>query len=207
MSVKSGVAAIANEVIGDVQKEAEAIIASAENEAKETLRIAKEQAGKTYHAILVEADQKAEAEKRKIDSVTEVELRNRLLQTKEELVDEAFQKALVKIKEFVETDDYQIYLLKLVEQIAKQMDQDVLIVEVNAKDKTILTAEALKKVAKKAKVDFKLSEANPNYIGGCKVQTGDGKIVYDGTLDNRLQELKPQLRGQIAKSLFGEKSQ
>ena len=39
MSVKSGVTAIANEVIGDVQKEAEAIIASAENEAKETLRV------------------------------------------------------------------------------------------------------------------------------------------------------------------------
>ena len=73
---------------------------AAENEAKETLRVAKEQADKTYHAILAEANQKAEGEKRKIASVTEVELRNRLLQTKEDLVDEAFEKALVKLKEF-----------------------------------------------------------------------------------------------------------
>ena len=94
MSAKSGVVAIADEVIGDVQKEAEAIIVAAENEAKETLRVAKEQADKTYHAILSEANQKAEGEKRKIASVTEVELRNRLLQTKEDLVDEAFEKAL-----------------------------------------------------------------------------------------------------------------
>jgi vacuolar-type H+-ATPase subunit E/Vma4 len=207
VSVKSGVTAIANEVIGDVQKEAEAIITSAENEAKETLRAAKEQADKTYHQILVEADHKAEAEKRKIASVTEVELRNRLLQTKEELVDEAFVKVTAKLKEFAQTADYASYLLGLVEHIAEQMEQKVLVVEVNKKDRAILTDDALKKAAKKAKVEFKLSDATPDFIGGCKVSSEDGKIVYDGTLDNRLSVLKPELRAQIAKSLFGEKSQ
>jgi V/A-type H+/Na+-transporting ATPase subunit E len=207
LSTKSGVVAIADEVIGDVQKEAEAIIMAAENEAKETLRVAKEQADKTYHAILAEANQNAEGEKRKIASVTEVELRNRLLQTKENLVDEAFEKALAKLKDFVETDEYHAYLIKLVEELAKKMDQNVLVVEVNAKDKELLTSELLKKVSKKLKIELTLSEQTANYIGGCKVQTQDGKIVYDGTLDNRLQELKPELRAQIAKSLFGETSQ
>jgi V/A-type H+-transporting ATPase subunit E len=127
-----------------------------------------------------------------------------LLQTKEELVDEAFEKALVKLKSFVETDEYQTYLVKLVEDIAKKMEQSALIVEVNAKDKELLAADMLKKTSKKLKVELKISEQTPNYLGGCKVQTQDGKIVYDGTLDNRLQELKPELRAQIAKSLFGE---
>jgi len=204
LSAKSGVVAIADEVIGDVQKEAEAIILAAQNEAKETLRVAKEQADETYHAILNEANLRAEGEKRKIASVTEVELRNRLLQTKEDLVDEAFEKALVKLKSFVETDEYHIYLAELIEEIAKKMEQNFLVVEVNAKDKEYLTAELLKKVSKKLKVELTLSEQTPNYIGGCKVQTQDGKIVYDGTLDNRLQELKPELRAQIAKSLFGD---
>ena len=44
MSIKDGLSAIANEVLGDVQKEAEAIIVSAENQAKETLKVGKEQA-------------------------------------------------------------------------------------------------------------------------------------------------------------------
>ena len=47
-----------------------------------------------------------------------------------------------------------------------------------------------KKPLKKPKVEFKLSEQTPNFIGGCKVQTEDGKIVYDGTLDNRLSGVK-----------------
>lgn len=207
MSAKSGVAAIADEVIGDVQKEAEAIIASAQNEAKETLRVAKEQADQTYNQLLSEANQKSEAEKRKIASVTEVELRNRLLAAKESLVDEAFTKATVSLKTYVETDEYPAYLLKLLTAIARRMDKPVLVVEVNAKDKAILTDEALEKAGEKAKTTFKLSDQIPNILGGCRVQTEDGKIVYDGTLDNRLEELKPELRAQIARSLFGETSQ
>ena len=39
-------------------------------------------------------------------------MRNRLLQTKEDLVDAAFEKALAKLKNFVETDEYHDYLLK-----------------------------------------------------------------------------------------------
>jgi len=204
VSVKIGVAAIANEVISDVQKEAEAAIAAAENEAKETLRAAKEQADRVYREILVEANRKAETEKRKIASVTEVELRNRLLQVKEDLVDEAFQKAIVKLKEFTQTPDYPPYLLKLVEDIAGQMDQASLEVEVNAKDQA-LTTNALKKISQKTGVKLKLSQSTPSYIGGCKVQSEDGRIIYDGTLDNRLAVLKPELRAKIAKSLFGEK--
>ena len=206
MSVKSGVTAIANELIGDVQKEAEAIIAAAEREAKETLRLAKEKADGTYHAILSEANEKAEAEKRKIASTTEVELRNRLLQTKEELVDEAFEKATAKLKIYVETNEYETYLLKLIENIANKMEQKFLLIEVNERDKTYLTADFLKKISKKTKTELKFSEQTCNCIGGCKVQTEDGKIVYDCTLDNRIKELKPDLRAQIAKSLFGEKA-
>lgn len=207
MSAKSGVVAIADEVIGDVQKEAEAIIASAENEAKETLRVAKEKADQTYTALLSEANQKSESEKSKIASVTEVELRNQLLASKEALVDEAFSKATQALKAYVETDEYPPYLLKLLSSIAQRMEQPVLVVEVNAKDQAILTPDALNKAGKKAKTELRLSGQTLNVLGGCRVQTEDGKIVYDGTLDNRLQELKPELRAQIAKSLFGEISQ
>jgi V/A-type H+-transporting ATPase subunit E len=206
VSVKSGVAAIADEVIGDVLKEAEAIIASAENEAKEILREAKEKADQSYNALISEANQKSEAEKRKIASVTQVELRNQLLQAKESLVDEAFARATESLKIYAQTDVYPAYLIKILTTIAERMDQPVLLVEVNAKDKIILTSDILEIIGKKAKTELKLSDQTPSILGGCRVQTQDGKIVYDGTLDNRLEELKPELRAQIAKSLFGESS-
>jgi V/A-type H+-transporting ATPase subunit E len=202
MSIKEGLLAITNEVLGDVQKEAEAIILAAENEAKETLKAAKEQAEKNYQAMFHEAKVKADGDARKVASVTEVEMRNRLLQTKEDLVDAAFEKALTKLKAFVATEDYHDYVLKRILEVAKKIGHKSLIVQVNAKDKTWLTQQRLNRLAKKLLLELKLSEQSGDFIGGCKIQTMDGKITYDSTIDNRLQELKPALRVEVAKTLF-----
>jgi V/A-type H+/Na+-transporting ATPase subunit E len=204
MTIKNGLSAIAKDVLGDVQKEAETAILVAEGEAKATLKAAKEQADHNYRAKITQAKLKAEAEKRKIVSVTEVEMRNRLLQTKEDLVDAAFEKAFSKLENFVETDDYRDYLFKIIQSAAKRIGQEDLAIQVNAKDKDWLTPDVLKSLSKKLHCELKLSEKTGNYFGGCIIQTGDGKIILDVTLDNRLQELKPVLRVELAKILFGE---
>jgi V/A-type H+-transporting ATPase subunit E len=204
MDVKNGLVAIAGEVLGDVQKEAEALILAAEEEAKKTLQMAKEQADQDYLTLVSQAKVKAEAEQRRIASLTELEIRNRLLQTKEELVDVAFERALGMLKDFVETENYYDYLLKLIEEAAKRIVSKNLIIQVNAKDKTWLTQENLKGLSKKLHLDIKLTDQTQDCIGGCKIQTIDGKVTYDSTIDNRLQELKPTLRTQVAKILFGE---
>ena len=203
MSNKQGISAIANEVIGDVQKEAVALIIDAENLAKETLKEAKDQADQEYQSILNQTNLKIEAEKRKIASVTEVDMRNRLLQAKEVLVDSAFEKALIKLKAFVNTKDYRDYLLNSIENNARKIRQKNLVLQVNAKDKGWLTQNMLDTLNKKLKCEIELSNETENYLGGCKMQTVDSKIIYDGTLDNRLQEFKPLLRIEVAKILFG----
>ena len=202
MGIKDGLSAIANEVLGDVQKEAEAIILSAESQSKETLKAEKEQAMQNYLTLLNQATVKAEDERRKIASVTEVEIRNRLLQTKEVLVEDAFDKALIKLKDFVTTEEYHSYLLNLIKDVAKNIGQKSLVVLVNAKDKAWLTQDMLDRVSKKVHVELKLSEQTEDFIGGCKIQTLDGKITNDNTIDYRLKELKPTLRVEVAKILF-----
>lgn len=202
MSVKEGLAGIASEVLGDVQKEAEAIIIDAENQAKETLQTAKQQADQSYQGIINQAKAQAEAERKKIVSLTEVEIRNRLLQTKEELVDAAFDRAVEKLNAFVKTAQYQDYLLKLVEEAAKKIGVKNLVIYVNAKDRAWLGQGSLDSLSKKLRLEMKLSDQTEDFIGGCRIQTADGKILFDSTIDNRLQELKPNLRAQVAKILF-----
>jgi len=204
VSIKYGLSAITSEVLEDVQKEAEAIILAAENEAKKTLKAGKEQADQNYQTIINQAKTQAENERRKITSVTEVEMRNRLLQTKEELVNTALEKALIKLEGFVTTEKYHEYLLKLIEEVAERIDQKNLVVQVNSKDKAWLTRDILNLLSKKLHCELKLSEQTEDYIGGCKILTVDDKITYDSTIDNRLQELKPALRAEVAKILFGK---
>jgi V/A-type H+-transporting ATPase subunit E len=206
VSVKDGLKAIADQVVADVQKEAEAIISKAENEAKENIKVAKQQADKNYQSIMNQAATKAEAERRKIASITEVEMRNRLLQTKERLVDAAFDRALLKLKEFVVTDEYHSYLLQLIGEAAKRIDRKSLLIQVNANDKAWLTRDVLNQLSKNLNCRVKIIEQTEDYIGGFKAQTADGKIIYDSTIDNKLSELKPVLRVEVAKTMFKEET-
>ncbi len=204
MTVKDGISAISSEVLADVQKEAEAVLLAAENDAKEKLKQAREQAHQNRQNIITQATAKAEAEKRKIASVTEVDMRNRLLQVKEDLVYAAFDKADTEIKNFVKTEEYHSYLLKLIEDASERIGQKDLVVQVNAIDEGWLTQDVLKSLSKKVHCQLTLSAKTGDYLGGCVIQTSDNKIICDVTIDNRLQELKPVLRVAIAKILFGE---
>lgn len=206
MSVKTGLSAIADEVLTDVQKEAEALVQTAKNDAKEALKIAKQQADKNYQTMLNQATAKAEAEKRRIASVTEVEARNYLLQAKEELVDAAFEKALMNLKEFASSDAYHNYMLKLMREVVEGLNQKSLVIQVNAKDKAWLTEEELSRLSKKLNCELELLSRTGDFIGGFKAQTVDGKITFDSTIDNKFDELKPQLRVEIAKVMFKEES-
>jgi len=204
MSGKNGVSVIAKDVLGDVQAEAETSILAAEREAKAILKAAKEQADQTYKLIVTQAKTKIEAEKRKIASVTEVEMRNRLLQTKEDLVDAVFEKVLIELRNFVETEAYHDYLLKNIQSAAERIGQKKLVVQISTKDKEWLTPDVLKRLSKKLHCELRLLEQTDEYLGGSIIQTADGKIIFDITLDSRLQELKPVLRVEIAETLFGD---
>jgi V/A-type H+-transporting ATPase subunit E len=204
--VKEGLSAIASEVLEDALKEAEAIILESEREAKKILKTAKEETEKNYTAAINQATAKGEAEKLKIASLTAVEMRNRLLQTKETLVDQSFQKALDRLKDFVKTEEYNDYLLELMEKGAEKIGSKTLIVRVNAKDKAWLMQHNLSRLSKKLSCQLKLSDQVEDCIGGCKIQTIDGKVIYDNTIENRLQELKPALRVEVAKILFGKET-
>jgi V/A-type H+-transporting ATPase subunit E len=206
MDVKDGLVAIASEVLGDVQKEAEAIILAAEKEAKKALQSAKAQADQEYLMFVGQAKVKAELEKQRIASLTDLEIRNRLLQTKEELVEAAFERALVLLKEFVETDKYQTYLLKSISDAAIRIGTKKLVVLVNTKDKVWLTSGSLKDLSRKLKINLALYYQTTDFLGGCKIQTKDAKVTYDSTFENRLQELKPTLRAEVAKILFEEET-
>ena len=200
--IKDGLSAIAAEVLEDVRKEAEALILEALAESKETLSAAKKEADETYNSAMIQASAKAEVEKRKIESLTEVEIRNRLLKTKETIVDAAFERATSKLNDFAKTEEYHRYLLRFIQEAAKKVGSKKLIVHTNSADKDWLQQGNLKNLSKELHIDLQLADEPENCIGGCKIETLNGKISYDNTLENRLQKLKPELRIEVVKILF-----
>ncbi len=202
-NIKEGLSAIAREILSDVRKEAEDIIRDAETEAKETLRIAKEAADKTYVNIIAKNASAIEAEKRRLQSLTEVETRNNLLQVKEELMDAAFQLAKAKLSEFAKTERYRAYLTALIEEGVRKICSKDLTLVANSTDQAWLQrGNDLNALAKKLHVNLTLSQETTECIGGCIIQTADKKKTMDNTLDNRFEQLKPELRVKAAAILF-----
>jgi V/A-type H+-transporting ATPase subunit E len=207
MNVKDGLVAIATEVLGDVQKEAEALIFAAENEAKKNLKTLREQADHNYLSVVNRSQVDAEAERKRINSLTEVEVRNILLQTKEMIVDKAFKIATEKLEAFAETKEYYAFLTEQIKKGASKIGSEDLTIQVNCKDKQWLADGNLKDLSKKLGINLGLLDQTPSFVGGYKIQTIDGSITYDGTLDSRLAELKIALRSEIANLLFVEADQ
>ena len=200
--IKEGLEGIADEVLDDVQEEAVILILQAEKEGKDLLKAAKSDSYKQYTKIMAEAVLKVDSEKRKVNSVADVEVRNRLLKKKEDLVELVFKKASLKLLEVVNTDNYFEYLLRLIKEASLQIGSKSMIVEVNSKDKAWLEQGNLERLSNNLKLNLRLAEETSSSIGGCKVQSIDGKLVYDNTLENRIQQLKPNLRLEIVKVLF-----
>ena len=203
-NIKQGLSAIANEVLKDVGSEAETIIQQAESQAKDTLGKAKEDADQTYKTIVEEAAAKTLAETRSIDSQAEVEVRNMLLQTKEELVDEAFTKALGKLQDLTKTEAYHQRLLDLIQEAAEKMTAKNLFVQLNAADQAWLTQDKLNQLSERLQIDLKIMKKPENFLGGCKVQTPAGDVIYDNTFESRMEQFRPELRLKVAKAMFAE---
>ena len=200
--IKEGLEGIATEVLADVQKEAETIILKAEKEAKEILKLSKDDSEKIYAMLMDEAVAKAFSEKRKIASKADVDARNQMLQVKETLLQSTFEKAQLRLTEIVNEDTYNEILLRLIEDAAKKIGSKKLWIQVNSKDRTWLSKGNLDILSKRLRKDLMLSEEPISSIGGCRVQTIDGKLAFDNTFENRIQQLNPTLRFEVAKILF-----
>jgi V/A-type H+-transporting ATPase subunit E len=191
-------------VFDDVQKEAEALILKAHEEAKTSLQAAKREADRSYQNAVEAAKSRSEAEVKRIASVTDMEARNQLLAAKEELVNDAFKRAQEQIDAFVKTDRYHQYLLDSITQASERMGVKNLTVKVNAADRAWIAQNNQDQRATKQGGMFELSDETISCIGGYIIQTKDGSVSYDGTIDNRLSGLRPSLRTEAAKILFRE---
>lgn len=204
MSIEKGLVSIATEVLEDAEREAEKTVVEAEREAESVLRRAKEEAEKTREDLLSEAREEGERDKRKAETSTQGEIRRKLLKAKEQLVENAFGRAVTRLEELVDADEYHDYLQQLILESAENLDLERLVIYVNPKDREWLSDNELKKLSERIGVKLVLAEETKRCMGGCFVTSPDGRVSYDNTIENRLRRFREILRVKVAAILFGE---
>ncbi len=191
-------------VVGKVANDAKAeILSSLEDAYKDALELVEYEERETAvkaAEIPQSKDRQADTLKRRIIGGAELKARNRTLQLIEETVNRVFEESLKKLDNLSSIKGYDKSLKRLLEEGVDAIGGSEFLIYGNSQDKDRLK-KISREVEKSLKVKIKLSSKTLNSRGGVQVMNSDGTVIYDNTIEARLERLKPFLRKQISDML------
>jgi V/A-type H+-transporting ATPase subunit E len=192
-----------NKVLSEKESDLIAQIDSAYHESMNNLESSRDSIQTEYERIIDSARKQAENLKRQIVGSTRLNGRNKQLLLVEGAVNEVFEKARLAMRSVGRDENYKRLLNKLVDEGLSAIGNDNMIIECNKTD-----IELVKKlptfIDKQKKIKLTVSEKPIDVIGGVRVRSADLTLTYDGTLDSRIERLKPLIRKSIVQMLRGD---
>jgi V/A-type H+-transporting ATPase subunit E len=157
-----------------------------------------------YLRIVEGAKKLAENLRRQIVGSSRLSARNKELVIIETAVNDAFERAKVKMASSNKMQGYKALITKMLENKISEIASDEIIIECNNNDFE-LVKNVVANFHNNNKVRLRLSDKPINVIGGIRLRSADGSITYDNTLDSRIERLKPLIRKNIVQMLRGSK--
>jgi len=206
MSESSAAETIQQTIIDEANAEAKKTIREAEMEAKKL----REQAITNARASLVSWAERQRQMAKSLGDRVVGKARNdahmRVLDTKAQLIDNAFTEARKRFQKERTTAQYKGFLKNLIISAGIQIGGGDIVVKARKEDETIVgelkgLATAISKGAgQSAKVT--VAKKPMDMLGGVFVENKDGNITVDYRLDTLLEQVAQQRRNDIARTLF-----
>jgi len=196
MDAHSALERTITKVLSQAENEMISQIDSAYEQAVTNLQSSRNAVEADYNRIIDGAKKQAENLKRQIVGSSRLSARNKQLVLIENAVNNAFEKAIGKIDSVRNSEKYASMMKKLLEDGLNAVGGEV-VVECNDKDKAIVK-KLVSEMGRRIDVKIKVSEEAIVCLGGLRVKSKDGSMVYDNTLDSRIERLKPLIKKDIA---------
>ena len=151
-----------------------------------------------YDKIISDGKKEADKIEKQIIGGSDIEARNKQLLALEASVDRVFTTALEQITNSDRNSNYSNLINSLLQESTKILGTTKVKVFTNAKDKDVVQSSLS---------NFPGSELSSEIIdciGGVKIESKDGAMKFDNTIDAKIERLKPLIRKEIA-SKFGVK--
>ncbi|HEY4699146.1 MAG TPA: V-type ATP synthase subunit E family protein [Nitrososphaerales archaeon] len=188
-------------VIGKVVKDAELEIISSLNESyKEALDIidtAEKNSSKSSAEIPRLKERQADLLKKRILGGAELKARNKTLNVVDEYVNKVFEESLKKMTNLSSDKKYGLHMKKLLEEGIDEIEGQNFIAYSNSSDKELIK-KIIKDIENSKSVKIKLHSETLGCRGGVKLMNKEGSIIYDNTIESRLERLKSLLRKEVA---------
>jgi vacuolar-type H+-ATPase subunit E/Vma4 len=201
--VDENIEALSRALLAEAKTEAEQILADGKAKADAIQQRTLEQAAAERSQVLDRAHQEAERNRGQAIATTQLKARTMELEHREKLLDNVFATARQQLPSVQQWSDYDRIALSLLREAIQQLNASDVLVRADKHTQKFLTEKTVKDISKELKVAIKLSD--PLEQGtGVIVETSDGHVMYDNTLETRISRLQNSLRSPVYRILNGE---
>jgi vacuolar-type H+-ATPase subunit E/Vma4 len=203
-SVEESIEALSRAMVSEAKAEAEVIKADAQAKADAIRKQAQAQAAAERAEIMDRARQDAERLRGQVIATTQMKARTMELDHREKMLQDVFATALQELNSVEQWTDYEDTALRLVREALMQLKASKVTIRADEDTRKYLTDQVLEDLSKELKTHLTIGK--PLEKGtGVIVETADGHLQFDNTLETRLARLQNALRSPIYRILIGEK--
>ena len=203
-SVEENIETLSKAILSEAEAEAKLLKTEAEAKAETIRQRAQKQAEAERAEILQRATAEAERLRSQVIATTQLKARTQQLEHREKLLDQVFTVARQQLPTIKQWRDYDVISLRLLREAVTQLKAEQATVQVDAATQERLNAEAVAKLASELKVSLEIDGTLLQKGTGVIVETSNGRMQYDNTLETRLNRLQNILRSPVYHLLMGE---
>jgi V/A-type H+-transporting ATPase subunit E len=211
-----GVDKIISHIKAEAEKEISEILLKAQAEADNITKAAQEKAKRETERVLSNGKRVASLEGQKIIAEARINVRRKRMDSQEEAIVASFdaaKKALEELAEKGKRDNltYKDILFNLIVSASEIVAGKKLELVFNQRDSKNFNKEMLREARESVKkrtgreISLSLTGDTIQCLGGVVVRDLDKQVEVDNTLETKLNQLKENLRVDVAKILFGDK--
>lgn len=208
MEVSESTEAIRRKLLSDAEEKAQRIKADAKEKITEIQKAAKERAEAIKEAELERMKEHVESTQRQDIAEKKVEHHRRIQTMRSELIDDVFDKAEEKLRDYVDKSAYQDTLRRLMLEAGESLGGGNLVVKLNARDQEKMSTSDLENLAEEiqdrtdTETEIALDKKAIKTIGGAIVSSAERKATVDNTFEARLERMKEQAKPELETILF-----
>jgi vacuolar-type H+-ATPase subunit E/Vma4 len=197
----SGLETIKDRIIEKARNEANTLLLDAAEEKRKALSSSKEEADRSASGILADAENEARVRYEEKLGAIRTDLRKKMLIRREELIEEAWNRAMVELKAYVKAPAYREDLKALVTKTVSLVDEGSVLVDANADDLKYIgevKAEIERMMGRGGTTKTLLIGREITCIGGVEVSDPQRQVVFDRTYEAKVRKLRSSLRSKLA---------
>jgi vacuolar-type H+-ATPase subunit E/Vma4 len=202
-SVEENIEALSRTILSEAKAEAEQIGTDANTKADSIRQRAQEQADAERKEILDRACQEAERIRSQVISTTQLKARTMELGSREKLLDSVFKTARQQLPTIQQRPNYDQIVYRLIQEALNQLNANEGEIRADKETQKLLSDHILDKITADMKVGLQIGQPLEHGTG-VVVDTSDGHLHYDNTLETRLSRLQNGLRSAVYHILMGE---